>query len=80
MAIGGEAKRLAGSVLFQSVLNALVADYMDELMRSSPASEAGQTAHAALRGLNDIKNRLKVLENDAYVATKEATGTTERPV
>lgn len=68
---GQEAKRLLASPMFTAVINALVADQMQSLMATTPGSEAGISAHAMLKGLNEVKNGLKRLENDGVMADKE---------
>lgn len=71
ISIGDEAARLLKDKLFNSVVNTVVRDYMADLMANSPGSEKGLIAHAGLRALDDIKNRLKALENDAVMARKD---------
>ena len=71
MAIGDEAARLLDDPMFNSLLNSITADYMNELMNTVPGSSSGVQAHAGIRGLNDIKSRLTALRNDAAMARKE---------
>lgn len=68
--LSDEAKRLLGDPLFNGVLSSLVKDYMQQLMGTRPGSEEGMVAHASLNALEDIKKRLKALENDGVVIRK----------
>ncbi len=68
--LSDEAKRLLGDPLFNGVLSSLVKDYMQQLMGTRPGSEEGTVAHASLNALEDIKKRLKALENDGVVIRK----------
>jgi len=72
IAVGDEAKRLLGSPLFNSVINACVADQIANLLTTTPGSEFGILAHSTLRGLDNIKQNLRALENDAAMARNEA--------
>jgi len=71
ISVGDEAKRLLSNALFNSVLNACVADQIANLLTTTPGSEFGILAHSTLRGLDNIKQNLRVLENDAAMARKE---------
>lgn len=68
--LSDEAKRLLGDPLFNGVLSVLVKDYMQQLMSTRPGSEEGLVAHASLNALEDIKKRLKALENDGAMIRK----------
>lgn len=68
--LSDEAKRLLGDPLFNGVLSVLVKDYMQSLMSTRPGSEEGLVAHASLNAMEDIKKRLKALENDGVVIRK----------
>ena len=69
--LSDEAKRLLGDPLFNGVLSALVKDYMQELMATKPGSDEGIVAHAGLNALEDIKKRLKAVENDGSMIRKQ---------
>lgn len=68
--LSNEAKRLIGDPLFNGVLSSLVKDYMQQLMTTKPGSEEGLVAHASINALEDIKKRLKALENDGVMIRK----------
>lgn len=69
--ISDEAKRLLSDPLFNSVVSSLVKDYMQDLMKTRPGSPEGLVAHSSLNALEDIKSRLKALENDGVVIRKK---------
>lgn len=64
LAVATEAKRLLSDPLFNGVLAALLKDYLQQLMSSAPGSPEGLVAHSSLNALDDIKKRLRALEND----------------
>lgn len=67
LAIAKEAKRLLSDPLFNGVLAALLKDYLQQLMASAPGSPEGIVAHSSLNALDDIKKRLRAIENDGVV-------------
>lgn len=77
--IGDEAARLLKDKLFNTVISSIVADGITQLLNTVPGSDEAVKIHGTLVGLEQIKQRLKVLENDAAMARKEAqrrSGTT----
>lgn len=71
LAVSDEAKRLLGDEVFNGVLSAMVADCIVQLISTVPGSPEGIQAHATLRGLDDIKGRLRALEGDGAVLRKK---------
>lgn len=73
MELAEEAKRLLSPTsMFNKIVNSLVIEYHDKLMRSSLRSDEATEAHAGLKALNDIKTYLKIIENDAIMAKDKA--------
>lgn len=64
LAISDEAKRLLASPMFNGVINSMVKNYMAALISTIPGSADAMIAHARIKGLDDIKNELRALEND----------------
>lgn len=71
--LGEEAKRLLepGS-MFNRIINGLVLEYHQGLMDAALNSTEAIAAHAGLKALNDVKGRIKMVENDAVVARDKA--------
>lgn len=68
-----EAKRLLSKEsLFNQIISGLVIEYHQNLIDSEIGSIQSQAAHAGLKALNDIKGRLRVVENDATMAKNRA--------
>lgn len=71
--LGEEAKRLlAPGSMFNRVVTTLTAEYMNELIQSDVGGLTASAAHASMKALNDIKGRLKMIENDATMAVAKA--------
>jgi hypothetical protein len=72
IAVGDRAKELLDDPLFNGVISALTMDYMNELIDHPPGSEDGIAVHACIKGLNDIKARLRRVANDGAMAKNQA--------
>lgn len=68
IANGDEAKRLLGDRVFNSVLKTLLADHVNELVKTMPGTGEATAVHAGIIALEDIKKRLRALENDGAMA------------
>ena len=80
IAVGDEAERLLNGQLFNSVVSTLVAENIADLMAVEPGSPKSVVAHAKMRALNDIKEGLRRLVNDAAMARKELKGSNQMGV
>ena len=58
--------------LFNSIVNVLIQECMVELLEAPIGDLTATAAHARMKGLNDIKGRLRMIKNDATMAKHRA--------
>lgn len=69
--LGATAKSmLAPGSAFNRIVNTLVAEAVTELTAAPMYDLTARRAHARMKSLEDIKARLRTLENDATMATR----------
>jgi hypothetical protein len=61
---------LAPNSVFNRIVNTLVAECLTELTSAPLYDLTAQQAHARMKSLEDIKQRLNVLMNDAVMANQ----------
>lgn len=71
IAFGDEAGRLLNSPVLNTAINTHIKDKVNELLTAPVGSQQATEIHAALKGLNALKEQLTVFKNDAAVARKE---------
>lgn len=71
IAFGDEAGRLLNSPVLNTAINTHIKDKVNELLTAPVGSQQATEIHAALKGLNALKEQLVVFKNDAAVARKE---------
>lgn len=70
MELGGEAKRLSDSPLFNAVMQRVEDHFIRVLKNTTPGSEAAVKAHASLFAIPAIQGELTALVNDGEMARK----------
>lgn len=58
--------------LFNKIVSTLIQECMVELMEAQVGDLTATAAHARMKGLNDIKGRLRVIKNNATMAEHRA--------
>lgn len=70
LALGDEAKRMLESAATNGVISAILRDQLSALTKEELHSPKADTAHAVIRALDEFKNALRVLANDAVMIRK----------
>lgn len=70
--LGDWAKHLLDDPNFKAVCNGIVADSLAAMLQAAPGSDQAKMAHMEMLSADRFKNALTVLQNDAFVARKEA--------
>lgn len=71
LSLSDEATRLLDDTLFNGLLNAILRDYMLDLMKTVPGTTEAMVPHAGMIALEDIKKRLTLMKNDGAVLRKK---------
>lgn len=65
--LADEANRMLENPLFKGIMNEIVRDAMNSLLKSTPGSPEAARIHASLLGADEFKGRLVSLRNDGAV-------------